>query len=132
MQRRLTEAGRDESAEVGSGPESDDDSGYEQPRRGPAASPVDPRRGDRGGNNRKDEADQLRLVLRHAQAGGKVAVEIRRRFCGLSAARSQNQQSVQAREVENIAPAQESTRDASLRQRPCDAAKRKPTPRRAN
>ena len=59
------------SAEIGSRPEPDDDPAYQQPRRGPAFPPIDPRRGDRRRNYRKDEADQLRLMPRDPKTGAQ-------------------------------------------------------------
>src|SRR5271167_4015792 len=71
MQRRLACPVGHASAEVGSGPEPDDDPAYQEPRRGPACPPIDPCRGDRRRNYRKDEADQLRLMLRHSKTGAQ-------------------------------------------------------------
>ena len=64
MQRRLACPVGHASAEVGSRPEPDDDPAYQEPRRGPAFPPINPCRGDRRRNYRKDEADQLRLMPR--------------------------------------------------------------------
>lgn len=71
MQRRLASPIGHASAEVGSRPEPDDDPAYQQPRCGPAFPPIDPCRGDRRRNYRKDEADQLRLMPRDPKTGAQ-------------------------------------------------------------